>query len=323
MKSLLSYQEEQDLFKEIDESIKKIYEIGKEIKLIPKNGDRSCLIEFKKELIQIKNKENKDKIDKMIELVDLIILNKNKIFQANDRLVKNITLYISRNKKTPYYEDMLQESYLGLLRAIDKFDYKKQLKFSTYAYMWIKQGSMRFLSENSRTIRLPCYLLEIKTKINKLQETYLSNHNRLATKQEIIKELGLTPKQYQILESAQKNEVCQNFEVQKNNIKRDLSLIKKVDDSFLYQFSPQKIDEKIEIQNIKDVIKKLHPMEAMVICLRYGIVLDDLNEECDEHTYQRIAKIIKKNGSSIEFVRKIEKKALQKIKKRLKKGGKV
>lgn len=324
MSNVLNYQEEQLLFKEIDDYMKEIYKIGKDINIVPENGDRSCLIEFKNKLQNMNNLEHKEKINRMINLVDLIIANKNKIFLANDRLVKNITLFISKNKKTPYYDDMLQESYLGLLRAIDKFDYTKQLKFSTYAYMWIKQGSMRFLSENSRTIRLPCYLLEIKTKINKLQENYISTYNRLATKQEIIKELGLTHKQYKVLEEAQKNEVCQNFESQKdNNVRRDLSFIKKVENSLLYQFSPQKVDDKIEINNIKEIIKKLHPMEAMVICLRYGISLDDFDETCDEYTYQRIAKIIKKNGSSIEFVRKIEKKALSKIKKRLNKKGKT
>lgn len=340
MADLLTFDQEQAIFKAIEKDTNSAFNILKNNNLpIPKSRNRHDLINHTKTLKEMSLKIYKEKQECLkkgvplpsssihnaillaINHLEAAIANKDLIFHANDGLVRKIAK--SFNNRQQHMDDMQQESYIGLLRAIDKFDYRLGLKFSTYSFLWIKQGPMRYLAENLRTIRLPCYISEWRSKMSKMSERFMSEHGRLPSKEEVIAELEITEKQLEQFEEAMRNEVCLNIETDSENskVKKDLSMIKKVHTNLLEQYSPENIHTKLEIENI-DVIMRdhLHPMEEMVIRLRYGIVPysdKDFVDSCDGMTYLRISQKI---GTCVESIRKTEKRAIKKIKERISKS---
>jgi len=336
MADLLTFEQEQEIFKAIEKDTDLAFKILKDNDLPqPKSRNRHDLIDHVKLLNKMSISLYKEKQDAIkhgsqvsathhnfvltaIGHLEAAVTNKDVIFHANDRLVKNITKGF--NNRRQHIDDMQQESYIGLLRAIDKFDYRLGLKFSTYSFLWIKQGSMRYLAEHLRTIRLPCYISEWRSKMSKMSERFMNEHGRLPSKEEVIAELEITEKQLEQFEEAMRNEVCLAIESESadSKIKKDLSALKKVHSSLLEQYSPEHIHTKLEIENIDEIMRShLHPMEEMVIRLRYGIVPitdRDFAESCNGLTYQRISE---KVGTCVESVRKTEKRAIKKIKERI------
>ena len=235
---------------------------------------------------------------------------KNKLINANLRLVVNIAKhYVGRGM---HFLDLIQEGNLGLMKAVDKFDYEKGFKFSTYATWWIRQAITRAIADQARTIRIPVHMVETINKMTRVQRQLIQEYGREPTAEEISEVMGgeLTPKRIR--------------EIQKIALE-PVSLetpIGEEDDSHLGDFIEDKDGQgpvdyttnQLLKEQLYNILGDLNEREAKVIIMRYGLM--------DNHprTLEEVGKEFKVTR---ERIRQIEAKALNKLKhpSRLKKLG--
>jgi RNA polymerase primary sigma factor len=225
---------------------------------------------------------------------------KDELIQCNLKLVVSIAKhYVNRGMD---FLDLIQEGNLGLMKAVDKFDYKRGFKFSTYATWWIRQAITRALADQARTIRIPVHMVETINKITRAQRKLVQKLNRDPTAEEICEELGGQWSANRIREIQQ--------------IALDpLSLEKPVgeeEDSHVGDFIEDKDNESpyeyanrsMETERINEVLAQLTDREARVIRLRYGL------EDGRTHTLEEVGKEF---NVTRERIRQIEAKALKKL----------
>ncbi len=279
--NILSTEEEIDLFKKYNE--------GKAAKEKIKEIEADDL-----------NTISEEEYKKLYNLSDLGDAAYEKIIYSNLKLVASIAKRYS--KRGMSLLDLIQEGNMGLQRAIDKFDYKKGNKFSTYATPWIKQGITRSLTDKSRTIRLPSYLLDTISKIKKVEDELEQELKRKPTYDEISKKTGI-PKEkiasildsYQIPISLEKpvgdedDATIGDFVADKNNP------------------NPFEYCKNIALKHdlYKLINNNLTEREAEILKLRFG--LSDGNPK----TLEEIGKLM--GNVSKERIRQIEFKALRKL----------
>ncbi len=224
---------------------------------------------------------------------------KEQLINANLRLVVSIAKrHVGRGMM---FLDLIQEGNLGLMKAVDKFDYSRGFKFSTYATWWIRQAITRSLADQARTIRIPVHMVETINKLTKVSRTLLQKFGRDPTQAEIAEAMGITE--------------AKVVEIQK--IAQDpVSLetpIGEEDDSHLGDFIEDKSTaNQIEIaenrmlkEQVEEILGTLAPREAMVLILRYGL------RDNRPRTLEEVGKVF---NVTRERIRQIEAKALRRLK---------
>ncbi|HEY3592651.1 MAG TPA: sigma-70 family RNA polymerase sigma factor, partial [Polyangiaceae bacterium] len=220
------------------------------------------------------------------------------LIRANMRLV----IWIAKRKRDHGLAlgDLVQEGNIGLMRAADKFDHRRGVRFSTYATWWIRQSVNRALSDQSRTIRLPVHLLEVKHKLEGARRRFTAHHGREPTAEELATATSIAmPRIRQVLD-APKQPLSMETPVGSEG---DSTLGDVVSDQDLVSPIDHIVDQRLRA-TIGKLLTKLSPREQLVLKMRFGI------DQSDGTTLQEVGN---KLSVSRERIRQIESEALHKL----------
>ncbi len=253
---------------------------------------------YLKEIGRVPLLTSEEEIELAIRIADDDKKAKQRLAEANLRLVVSIAKrYVGRGMQ---FLDLIQEGNLGLIKAVEKFDYTKGFKFSTYATWWIRQAITRAIADQARTIRIPVHMVETINKVKKTSSQLLHKNGHDPSAEEIAEELNMSPdKVREILRLAQEPVSLE-------------TPIGEEEDSHLGDFIPD--DEALSPadaasisllkEQLAEVLKTLTPREEKVLSLRFGL------EDGHPRTLEEVGKEF---NVTRERIRQIEAKALRKL----------
>ncbi|MDY0120660.1 MAG: RNA polymerase sigma factor RpoD [Sulfurimonas sp.] len=291
--------------------INKICDLTKEdiANMVPEATMVSTYMEIKK-LVQTKE-ASKNSFDmepeKLADILEQIKRGKNiseisktKMAKSNLRLVVSIAKRYT-NRGLPFL-DLIQEGNIGLMKAVDKFEYQKGYKFSTYATWWIRQAISRAIADQARTIRIPIHMIETINRINKIMRKHLQEHGKEPDVETIAAEVGLSVEKVKNVIKITKEPISLEAPIGNEDDGRFGDFI---EDKSSISPSDAILKDDLRVQ-IEHVLEQLNEREKAVIKLRFGIMDDESDRTLEE--------IGKELSVTRERVRQIESSAIKKLK---------
>jgi RNA polymerase primary sigma factor len=291
--------------------VERICDLNKEdiAAMVPEATMVSTYMEIKK-LVQTKE-ASKNSFDmepeKLADILEQIKRGKNiseisktKMAKSNLRLVVSIAKRYT-NRGLPFL-DLIQEGNIGLMKAVDKFEYQKGYKFSTYATWWIRQAISRAIADQARTIRIPIHMIETINRINKIMRKHLQEHGREPDVEVIALEVGLSVEKVKNVIKITKEPISLEAPIGSEDDGRFGDFI---EDKTSLSPSDAILKDDLRVQ-IENVLEQLNEREKAVIKLRFGIMDDESDRTLEE--------IGKELNVTRERVRQIESSAIKKLK---------